>query len=89
MFLWLKTLYRKRAVTWPFIFYTIIWTLSKNIGSISITLLLLAFFQQFVLLLYLEDRSKVYSLILPIFFIFRKNSCQRVLRRKYANNRCQ
>ncbi|WP_206736394.1 hypothetical protein, partial [Enterococcus faecium] len=27
--LWLKTLYRKRAVTWPFIFYTIIWTLSK------------------------------------------------------------
>lgn len=29
MFLWLKTLYRKRAVTWPFIFYTIIWTLSK------------------------------------------------------------
>ncbi|TNX27662.1 sodium transporter, partial [Enterococcus faecium] len=25
----LKTLYRKRAVTWPFIFYTIIWTLSK------------------------------------------------------------
>ena len=30
MFLWLKTLYRKRAVTWPFIFYTIIWTLSEN-----------------------------------------------------------
>ncbi len=30
MFLWLKTLYRKRAVTWPFIFYTIIWTLSHN-----------------------------------------------------------
>ncbi|KAA9172724.1 hypothetical protein F6X82_02870, partial [Enterococcus faecium] len=29
MFLWLKTLYRKRAVTWPFIFYTIIWTLSN------------------------------------------------------------
>ncbi|ROX26517.1 hypothetical protein EGY01_12305 [Enterococcus faecium] len=29
MFLWLKTLYRKRAVTWPFIFYTIIWTLSS------------------------------------------------------------
>ncbi|WP_238699399.1 hypothetical protein, partial [Enterococcus sp. VV15] len=29
--LWLKTLYRKRAVTWPFIFYTIIWTLSKKI----------------------------------------------------------
>ncbi|TKN76367.1 hypothetical protein DVX06_07345 [Enterococcus faecium] len=28
--MWLKTLYRKRAVTWPFIFYTIIWTLSKN-----------------------------------------------------------
>ncbi|WP_238702378.1 hypothetical protein, partial [Enterococcus faecalis] len=28
--LWLKTLYRKRAVTWPFIFYTIIWTLSKE-----------------------------------------------------------
>ncbi|WP_238699364.1 hypothetical protein, partial [Enterococcus sp. VV15] len=27
--LWLKTLYRKRAVTWPFIFYTIIWTLSR------------------------------------------------------------
>ncbi|WP_275692141.1 DMT family transporter [Enterococcus faecium] len=33
MFLWLKTLYRKRAVTWPFIFYTIIWTLS--IGMIA------------------------------------------------------
>ena len=30
MFLWLKTLYRKRAVTWPFIFYTIIWTLSNK-----------------------------------------------------------
>ncbi|RXF31339.1 hypothetical protein EG874_15185 [Enterococcus faecalis] len=30
MFLWLKTLYRKRAVIWPFIFYTIIWTLSKK-----------------------------------------------------------
>ncbi|RSU10696.1 hypothetical protein CBF27_10300 [Vagococcus acidifermentans] len=30
MFLWLKTLYRKRAVTWPFIFYTIIWTLSEK-----------------------------------------------------------
>ncbi|PCE03631.1 hypothetical protein CKY07_14405 [Enterococcus faecium] len=30
MFLWLKTLYRKRAVTWPFIFYTIIWTLSNS-----------------------------------------------------------
>ncbi|MFN6692870.1 hypothetical protein, partial [Enterococcus faecium] len=28
--LWLKTLYRKRAVTWPFIFYTIIWTLSAE-----------------------------------------------------------
>ncbi|HCH8262794.1 TPA: 23S rRNA methyltransferase attenuation leader peptide [Salmonella enterica] len=28
--MWLKTLYRKRAVTWPFIFYTIIWTLSKQ-----------------------------------------------------------
>ncbi|TKO18416.1 hypothetical protein DVX59_13325 [Enterococcus faecalis] len=28
--MWLKTLYRKRAVTWPFIFYTIIWTLSKK-----------------------------------------------------------
>ena len=33
MFLWLKTLYRKRAVTWPFIFYTIIWTLSKPVGT--------------------------------------------------------
>ncbi len=31
MFLWLKTLYRKRAVTWPFIFYTIIWTLSAKL----------------------------------------------------------
>ncbi|PQB95319.1 sodium transporter, partial [Enterococcus faecium] len=27
----LKTLYRKRAVTWPFIFYTIIWTLSQTV----------------------------------------------------------
>ncbi|MCZ1304145.1 hypothetical protein FVD74_04465, partial [Enterococcus faecium] len=37
---WLKTLYRKRAVTWPFIFYTIIWTLSnksKIIKSICLT----------------------------------------------------
>ncbi|WP_311779371.1 class A sortase, partial [Enterococcus faecalis] len=35
---WLKTLYRKRAVTWPFIFYTIIWTLSeiaKNIDKFN------------------------------------------------------
>ena len=30
MFLSLKTLYRKRAFTWPFNFYTIIWTLSTN-----------------------------------------------------------
>ena len=37
MFLWLKTLYRKRAVTWPFIFYTIIWTLSNN-GIIGLNL---------------------------------------------------
>lgn len=29
MFLSLKTLYRKRTVTWPFYFYTIIRTLSK------------------------------------------------------------
>ncbi|KAA9170548.1 hypothetical protein F6X81_08515, partial [Enterococcus faecium] len=36
MFLWLKTLYRKRAVTWPFIFYTIIWTLSKIYVQIKI-----------------------------------------------------
>ena len=33
MFLWLKTLYRKRAVTWPFIFYTIIWTLSTTLWT--------------------------------------------------------
>ncbi|OOL79480.1 hypothetical protein B1P95_16390 [Enterococcus faecium] len=33
MFLWLKTLYRKRAVTWPFIFYTIIWTLSISYNN--------------------------------------------------------
>ena len=38
MFLWLKTLYRKRAVTWPFIFYTIIWTLSNsNLVDIKLT----------------------------------------------------
>ncbi|TKO02295.1 hypothetical protein DVX93_13130 [Enterococcus faecium] len=30
--MWLKTLYRKRAVTWPFIFYTIIWTLSYTLS---------------------------------------------------------
>ena len=30
MFLSLKTLYRKRTVTWPFYFYTIIRTLSFN-----------------------------------------------------------
>ncbi|ROX74717.1 hypothetical protein EGW33_12330, partial [Enterococcus faecium] len=29
MFLSLKTLYRKRTVTWPFYFYTIIRTLSQ------------------------------------------------------------
>jgi len=28
MFLWLKHCTVKRAVTWPFNFYTIIWTLS-------------------------------------------------------------
>ncbi|ONN33900.1 hypothetical protein BTN89_15630 [Enterococcus faecium] len=37
MFLWLKTLYRKRAVTWPFIFYTIIWTLSKIAKDYNVT----------------------------------------------------
>ncbi len=37
MFLWLKTLYRKRAVTWPFIFYTIIWTLSFFVWIFSFT----------------------------------------------------
>ena len=30
MFLSLKTLYRKRTVIWPFYFYTIIRTLSKD-----------------------------------------------------------
>ncbi|AUH54620.1 hypothetical protein CV731_04595 [Listeria monocytogenes] len=38
MFLWLKTLYRKRAVTWPFIFYTIIWTLSPRFPYNLVTL---------------------------------------------------
>ncbi|MDW3695565.1 DUF624 domain-containing protein, partial [Enterococcus faecium] len=40
--LWLKTLYRKRAVTWPFIFYTIIWTLSiKGLIFLAIDFILL------------------------------------------------
>ncbi|RXW53706.1 hypothetical protein CYQ56_10385 [Enterococcus faecium] len=34
--MWLKTLYRKRAVTWPFIFYTIIWTLSRIASKTTI-----------------------------------------------------
>nr|WP_252121267.1 hypothetical protein [Pasteurella multocida] len=33
MFLSLKTLYRKRTVIWPFYFYTIIRTLSKDIDD--------------------------------------------------------
>lgn len=33
MFLSLKTLYRKRTVIWPFYFYTIIRTLSKDLMS--------------------------------------------------------
>ncbi|PTO41358.1 hypothetical protein C6P50_07625 [Enterococcus mundtii] len=44
MFLWLKTLYRKRTVTWPFIFYTIIWTLSLKGGTtLNLYLILLDF----------------------------------------------
>ncbi|WP_343947391.1 hypothetical protein, partial [Rothia terrae] len=40
MFLSLKTLYRKRTVIWPFYFYTIIRTLSKNCNK-NINLLFL------------------------------------------------
>ncbi|RSU08971.1 hypothetical protein CBF27_13780 [Vagococcus acidifermentans] len=49
MFLWLKTLYRKRAVTWPFIFYTIIWTLS--ITSLIFSLLYFSFSKYFNLII--------------------------------------
>lgn len=35
MFLSLKTLYRKRTVIWPFYFYTIIRTLSRNRQTIK------------------------------------------------------
>ncbi|BCQ11918.1 hypothetical protein THI2018120TP_06170 [Staphylococcus aureus] len=38
MFLSLKTLYRKRTVIWPFYFYTIIRTLSKDERKIYIYL---------------------------------------------------
>ncbi|PCZ75287.1 hypothetical protein A4Q97_06530, partial [Listeria monocytogenes] len=48
MFLWLKTLYRKRAVTWPFIFYTIIWTLSQIGMFISVIYILLEWFTLFL-----------------------------------------
>ncbi|PQB78119.1 hypothetical protein CUN36_03780, partial [Enterococcus faecium] len=44
MFLWLKTLYRKRTVIWPFYFYTIIWTLSwlgSFYNNIKYTILLI------------------------------------------------
>ncbi|WP_425461952.1 hypothetical protein, partial [Enterococcus faecalis] len=47
MFLWLKTLYRKRAVTWPFIFYTIIWTLSNLERFLFILSNITAVFQVF------------------------------------------
>ena len=45
MFLWLKTLYRKRAVTWPFIFYTIIWTLSIISNLIFIKIIFFTHYQ--------------------------------------------
>ncbi|PQE68247.1 hypothetical protein CUS29_13985, partial [Enterococcus faecium] len=42
------TLYRKRAVTWPFIFYTIIWTLStKSKRKLILFVIELAFFTSF------------------------------------------
>ncbi|PEY00510.1 hypothetical protein CRN01_15205 [Enterococcus faecium] len=41
MFLSLKTLYRKRTVTWPFYFYTIIRTLSKKSSYLLKSLILL------------------------------------------------
>ncbi|RTK29915.1 hypothetical protein DRJ91_10915 [Enterococcus faecalis] len=44
MFLWLKTLYRKRAVTWPFIFYTIIWTLSDFFHETLLIYLIICIF---------------------------------------------
>ncbi|KAA9180378.1 hypothetical protein F6X79_10000, partial [Enterococcus faecium] len=46
MFLWLKTLYRKRAVTWPFIFYTIIWTLSLFSLSIKNKIIISVFYKK-------------------------------------------
>ena len=49
MFLWLKTLYRKRAVTWPFIFYTIIWTLSVAIR--------ISLFNRYELVLLISEQS--------------------------------
>ncbi|RXU91312.1 hypothetical protein CYQ77_01905 [Enterococcus faecium] len=60
MFLWLKTLYRKRAVTWPFIFYTIIWTLS--IAAIDITLLVI-FLSVLMYQLWLHHRLAMWLMI--------------------------
>ncbi|RXW54571.1 hypothetical protein CYQ74_11350 [Enterococcus faecium] len=51
--MWLKTLYRKRAVTWPFIFYTIIWTLSRKSKRIA------CFKDGTFFVFYLSDKNEV------------------------------
>ncbi len=65
MFLWLKTLYRKRAVTWPFIFYTIIWTLSFIEPVYAVYSFIL--YSYFLVYLYMEDTVK--KQILTGFFV--------------------
>ncbi|RXW87336.1 hypothetical protein CYQ60_14035, partial [Enterococcus faecium] len=52
---WLKTLYRKRAVTWPFIFYTIIWTLSKTFHLRNSKKLLMVFGNLVILFVKLSE----------------------------------
>ena len=66
MFLWLKTLYRKRAVTWPFIFYTIIWTLS--IDAITNFILLVNITKE-IIILFLRMLKLFKSVVFILIFV--------------------
>ncbi|MDQ8371318.1 hypothetical protein Q3E52_12430, partial [Enterococcus faecium] len=78
--LWLKTLYRKRAVTWPFIFYTIIWTLSV-IQNLIFTILLMhgkfgsflfSFYSKIILFLTLNRKDLFLNKKYSFFTIIKK-----------------
>ncbi|WP_425268296.1 hypothetical protein, partial [Enterococcus faecium] len=75
--LWLKTLYRKRAVTWPFIFYTIIWTLSMNLMLLIFIVLWLGYINHDFLI------SSFSSLGIFTFFYYQNIPMKYLLKRMF------